>query len=409
MESLHPTLTIVWAMIGLLFITAITFAICKRYKLPLSVMLVVVGIAIAYIAQYGPPYLAPLAAYKISPDIILYVCLPTLIYESAYNLEFRQLRENLTPVLTLAVPGLLISTIIIGVFVWLGTTIALGAALLLGAILSATDPVAVISLFRQLGAPKRLTILVEGESLFNDATAIVTAKILFTVVVAGAFSWHFAYEGVLEFFIEFVGGALVGWGLAVIVGYLLGLVESEPFIEISLTTLLAYFSFVIAHEFFHVSGVMATVAAGLTMGDWGRTKISPSVAEYMHNFWEYLAFIANALIFLLVGLSVHLGVLRDTLWPLFIVVVAMLVSRAVVIYGLVPLLGRLSGAEPIEMPYRTVMYWGGVARCHRFGHHIEYWGLPIFRGVYGHCDWGGAFYPIGSRLNYRSSRPLPSA
>ena len=142
------------------------------------------------------------------------------------------------------------------------------AELLLVAILSATDPVAVIALFKQLGAPNRLVVLVEGESLFNDATSLVLAKILLAVVVAGSFSEHALGDGIVSFLTLFLGGALVGWVMGLLFGWMLGLVESDSLIEISLTTSLAYLSFLIAEELLHVSGVMATVAAGITLGGW---------------------------------------------------------------------------------------------------------------------------------------------
>jgi CPA1 family monovalent cation:H+ antiporter len=293
--------------------------------------------------------------------VILFVFLPTLIFESAFNLDPRQLRRNLLPVLTLAIPGLIISTSIIGTLVWLATPFDFPTALLLGSILSATDPVAVIAIFKNLGAPSRLTVLVEGESLFNDATAIVVSRILVGVAAGGyVFTPEAALGSIGEITLVFLGGALVGWVLALFFGWMLGAVESDPFIETSLTTILAYISFLVAEGGFHVSGVMATVAAGLTMGSWGRAKLSASVAGHIEHFWEYMAYMANALVFLFVGLRVDLMALYNSLDILVWVIVGMLFARAVVIYGLIPLVGRLPNAEPIDVGYRTVMYWGGL-------------------------------------------------
>lgn len=355
-----PVLELVGAILGLLAVSAIVLAFCKRYKLPFTVLLVLVGIGLTYLGDVGPSAMRHYFQFHISPDVIFYVCLPTLLFESALNLNARQLQRNMLPVLTLAIPGLLLSTALIGFIVSSLTSIPLVPALLLGAILSATDPVAVISIFKQLGAPKRLTVLVEGESLFNDATSIVTAKILFGVLMAGVFTSHHLWDGIYDFFFEFIGGVVVGWVIAIIVGYILGKVDSEPEIEISLTTILAYASFIFAQEVVHVSGVMATVAAGLTMTRWGRSKISPSVTQYLHQFWEYLAYIANAVIFLLVGLSVNLGALSHALAPLLVVILAMLLSRIAVVYLLVPLVGKLPNSDPISRPYQAVMYWGGL-------------------------------------------------
>ena len=352
--------TIVTAIVTLMLISAGILALTKRIKLPFTIILVMVGIMLSLLADQQPVLHVLLSQVDISPDLILYVFLPTLIFESAFNLDARQLRRNLWPVLLLAIPGLLISTILIGFIVHLTTSIPLSAALLLGAILSATDPVAVVALFKKMGAPRRLTILIEGESLFNDATAIVVSRLLIGVVLAGTLSWDTVFHGISDIFILFIGGFLTGWILGVFTGYLLAAVESDHFIEITLTTVLAYVSFLLAEELFHVSGVMATVGAGLVMSSWGRMKVSPSVRNYLEHFWEYLAFIANALIFLLVGLKVELAAVWDSFDLLLWVILAMLLARAAIIYGLMPLLNRLPSSDPVSRSYQHVIFWGGL-------------------------------------------------
>ena len=361
MEHAGSSITnLVTGIVLLLLIAAITSLFSKRVdKLPLTVLLVFVGIAIS---QFGHdvPGLSLLSEFQLTPELVLFVFIPTLIFESAFNLNARQVSSNLWPILTLAIPGLLISTCIIGFIFSVFTDFDLMVGLLLGAILSATDPVAVIAIFKQLGVPERLTILVEGESLFNDATSLVLATILIGLLTAGEFSSEVLVSGTGEFLFVFVGGVIVGWVLALMTGYMLGRIESDPGIEITLTTILAYFSFIIAEHVFHVSGIMAVVAAGMTIGSWGRSKISPSTSEFMEHFWEYLAFVANALIFLMVGLQIDLVVLWESVDLIALVVVAMLISRAIVIFTVVPLIGRMPGAEPIGMPFQSVMYWGGL-------------------------------------------------
>src|SRR3990167_2678679 len=324
----NPTIVLIGAISVLLILAAITMFISKWSRLPFTVMLVVMGYAASHLAKYGPPFLTPLATYKIHPDIILYGCLPTLIFESAFAMDARLLKHNLAPVLTLAIPGLFLSTAIIGLIVWSLTSFPLLTALLLGAILSATDPVAVISLFKQLGVPKRLTILVEGESSFNDSTAIVTAKTILIIMLAGSMTSTTLFHSMHLFLFEFFGGIVIG--------------------------------FIMAHKFFHVSGVMATITAGIMMSGWGRTKLSSHAVEKLHDILEFLAYIANALIFLLVGLSIQLQTLADSFWIITIVIFAMLFSRAIVIYALVPLIGKLPNAEPIDIRYQTIMWWGGL-------------------------------------------------
>lgn len=359
-----PTIALVGAFVGMLVVAAGVHALSKRFNTPFTVTLVVAGAILAWMGDRFD-MLAPIASLAVTPDAVLFVFLPTLIFQSAFHLDARALRENLAPTLVLAVPGLILSTAVIGGIMhlaapWVGVHLNWAEALLLGSILSATDPVAVIALFSQLGAPKRLTVLVEGESLFNDATAIVLSRIIIGVMAVGTLNSETFIVGSVGFVAVFFGGLVVGWLLALVAGTIIGAVDGDSFFEITLTTILAYLSFYVAEHYLHLSGVMAVVAAGVVMGGWGKAKISPSIVAYLEHFWDYLAGVANALIFLLVGLTVDLGALIDTLPVLFWVILAMLVSRWIVIYTLVPLLGKLPGSDPIDRRYRAVMYWGGL-------------------------------------------------
>lgn len=150
----------------------------RRFRFPSTVGPVVVGVVLSQLGRIGPEFLEPLHAFELPPAVVFFVLLPALVFESAFNLEGRALKENLAPVLTMAVPGLLISTGLLGALMHWTTGMSWPLALLLGTVLSATDPAGVTALFRQLGAPKRLSILVEGESLFNDATSIVASRIV---------------------------------------------------------------------------------------------------------------------------------------------------------------------------------------------------------------------------------------
>jgi CPA1 family monovalent cation:H+ antiporter len=356
MSSVAQTVS---GIIILLLIAAAVMAVTRRLHIPFTIMLVVVGMTLHYLENYLP-ILEPLSGLQISADLIFFVFLPTLIFESAYNMDGRLLRHNLIPVMMLAVPGFLVSTALIGISVAALTQTAILGALLLGAILSATDPVAVIALFKEIGAPKRLTILVEGESLFNDATAMVVAGIILEIIHVGSFTTTEAVSGMANFFILFFGGFASGWIMGMLAALILGKVGSVASIEITLTTVLAYASFIFAENVLGVSGVMATLAAGLTLGNWGRTKISPAVRKYLDHFWEYLSFIANALIFLMVGLRLDLGGMFSIWKLLAVVVLAMLGARAAMIYGLMPVLGRIHNQMPVARSYQTVMFWGGL-------------------------------------------------
>ncbi|NQY43412.1 MAG: cation:proton antiporter [Legionellales bacterium] len=148
--------------------------------------------------------------------------------------------------------------------------------------------------------------------------------------------------------------------IAYIIGFILSKVEHNREIEISLTAILAYGSFIIAQELFHVSGVTSTVAAGLILGTWGHTKISPEIITFNAKFWEFLAYFANALIFLVVGISVKITSLSTNSWNIFAVIIAISISRLIVIYGLMPLINKLPNQPNIDMRYQTIMYWGGL-------------------------------------------------
>ncbi len=358
MHASH-TAEIVAGLVGLLLIAIAIQALSDRLRFPFSVALLIGGILLGELGHLVP-LLAPISELRISADLILYVFLPALVFESAFHLDLRDLRRNLVPVLTLAVPGLLLSTFIIGGILSVGTAIPLAAALLLGAILSATDPVAVIALFKRLGAPQRLTVLVEGESLFNDATSIVLSRILVGIAMAGTITLAEVGSGLVDFFIVFVGGILVGWACAELTHFVLGRVRAQAEVEITLTTILAYVSFLLAEEALHVSGVMATVTAGLVFGNRGWMRVSRSVRSYLEHFWEYMAFVATALIFLMVGLAVDLRLFSDLGGTLAWLIGGMLFSRALIVFGLTPLVDRLPGAQAISPAYKAVMYWGGL-------------------------------------------------
>lgn len=188
MEPVSPVVELVGIIFILLFIALGIYQISRRSGLPFTVLLVLIGIGINFFSTSVPVLAKAEEVFSISPDLILFVFLPALIFESSYGLNVNQLRHNAAHIMTLAIPGLLLSTALIGVIVWLILGIDLVAALLLGAILSATDPVAVIALFQRISAPGRLSILIEGESLFNDATALVLSKILIGLLAAGVFS-----------------------------------------------------------------------------------------------------------------------------------------------------------------------------------------------------------------------------
>jgi CPA1 family monovalent cation:H+ antiporter len=353
------------SIISLLFVAAFSATILKRIKFPYTIGLVIVGIVVGYTAQHIP-FLTPLKDVRLTPNIIMYILLPTLIFEASFNIDSRLLVKNLTPVLTLAAPGLILSTVIVGALTCWLTPLTMGEAMLFGALISATDPVAVITLFKEVGAPKRLTMLVDGESLFNDATAIVAFRIVLGIVASSAaFSMMTIVKGAGSFCLVFAGGLLAG----AVVGYIIikctAFAKDDPLIQIAFTTVAAYIAFVVADHYLKVSGVMAAMGAGMVLSWYGVTRFSPEVKQYLEQFWSYAAFVANSFIFLLLGFSEEFLLADIKNIPGLIIHVsigvgAVLVARIIVIYSLVPILNRLPGQTKIKSGYKAVLFWGGL-------------------------------------------------
>ena len=206
---------------------------------------------------------------ELTPELILALFVPPLVFEAAFHLNLMDLRRNLPAILLLAVPGVILTTFIVGGMLVLGINLSLPIALVFGALIAATDPVSVVALFRTLGVPKRLSVLIEGESLFNDGTAIVLFNLMLAVALTGKFNLA---DSVVDFFVISIGGILVGLVLGWLIAQLIARVDNY-LIETTLTTVLAFGSYLIA-ERFGVSGVLAVVAAGLVNGN-----ISPTGDE----------------------------------------------------------------------------------------------------------------------------------
>lgn len=356
---LNTTVAIVSSICILLIISAGTVFIGKLIHLPFNILLVIVGFLISHILLYQPHFIQELVNYKIYPDILLFVCLPALIFEAAFTMDSRLLRNNLLPILMLAIPGLFISTIVIGLIV--GTFSQLGylISFLLGAILSTTDSVAVVAIFRELDVPKKLSILVEGESLLNSSTGFITVKTIIFIMLAHAITSNIIIDSVFVFLWDFFGGLGLGLILTLLIGYIL-LPIKEPLIQISLIIVLAYLSFIIAEKVIHVSGVMSTIMAGVIMASWGRTKMDSSTEKSLINLLQFLAYIVNSLIFLLVGFSVNLTTIINSFVLLLIVIIAMILGRAALVFGLMPIIAKFPNFKPMNLRYQTILWCGGL-------------------------------------------------
>ena len=344
----------------LLALAVVVAGVFRKLPLPHSVVLVLVGMGLAELARRWPS-VAPDAGLAIGPDLVFFVLLPALVFESGLSLDVRRLLQNLAPVLTLALPALLLSTAIIGLGLWLATHLDLTVALLFGALISATDPVAVVALFKEMGAPARLTVLVEGESLFNDATAIVVFALLLAFALEGGLPGAGALARALPgLVVVFVGGAALGVVTGAVASELSHRLRSPTPATLAMSVAAAYASFILAEHALHVSGVMAAVGASITFAALAITRLSGPARHALAQTWELVAFVCNALLFLLLGLAVDLSSLLARLPLIAAAVVLVHLARAAAVYVLVPLTTRVFALPPVAMGDRHIMWWGGL-------------------------------------------------
>ncbi len=297
-------------------------------------------------------------------DIILHLLVPILVFESAYHMPLKLVKQNLLPVLIFAIPALLISALISGylLFVAMGYPQAfpLLTALLAGVILAATDPVAVVAMFKTIGAPARLTALVEGESLFNDATAVVCFGLLIVALShsSGLMSWQ---QASWQFIITVAGGLLIG----LISGYLFSVLYDwlPSHNGRAVISLLAMaIPFYIAEHYFHVSGIVAVLVSGLWLGEVRRKRItlSQQTEKFSSQLWQLNAYIANVIVFVLMGVTITLEMFKEQWLAMLIGVIAATLSRASIIYAFTPMINLLPRQKKIPFSYQNVMMWGGL-------------------------------------------------
>ncbi len=343
--------------------------------LALLLLACLVGVLMNYFAHV--PYTVALtlvgllvAVTGIGPDLqdtdfkhlVFFVMLPPLLFQGALHMEFNRLLRHIGPIVTFAVVGLLISMFVIGAIFYWGTGIeSFLIALLFGAIVKPTDPVSVLAIFKECRAPLDLKYIVEGESLFNDGVGIVVFMIVLQMIEAGPGAGFHATDALLEFVKVVAGGLLVGAVFGFVAFQLMRRFE-DHLLENAICLVLAYGSFWVA-EHFRMSGVIATVMAGLMIGNYGkRLSMEQKTRETVDTFFESIDFIINSLLFILIGLELQVvirdGNLTDGLRPLGVAIAALLLSRAVAVYPLYRVLNLAGTRRPKNWSH--VLYWGGL-------------------------------------------------
>jgi CPA1 family monovalent cation:H+ antiporter len=330
--------------------------LAKVGRIPYTIALLIAG--------FGASIVGLEIDITLTHDVILLVVLPPLLFEGAATTDIDEFRSNFPVMLTLATVGLAASIVVVGLVATelLGYTLLIG--LLFGTIVLPTDPVSVLALFKQVGVPDRLAVLVEGESLLNDGISVVIFSALLALVEAGDSAADLAtIEGVGELaggiVVSAGGGAVVGLAAGYLVFRLMANLD-EHMTEIVLTVVLAYGAFLVAEHYLHVSGVIATVAAGLLIGNRGREyAMSPQTKTAVFNTWETAAYVVNTFIFLLLGVKTPIRQIIAEAELLLPAIALVLAARAVAVYPMTEVVNRLSDAN-VPRNYQHVLVWGGL-------------------------------------------------
>lgn len=370
------TIGSILAVFLILGISSLALFWAKRLKLPHTVLLVLIGIALGLLSHFQS--FAFFGEFKLTPELLFYLLLPTLIFESAYNISVRRMVEDTPIILILSVIGLLVSTIVIAgglyyLLALLSLPVPFMVTLLFGALISATDPVAVLALFKEYGAPRRLSLIFEGESLFNDATAVALFLILLEVARFGYHGFDTVVEGVVTFISMLGGGIIFGIIIGGIFAKLVGMSRESEVASITLTIVLAHVTFILAeivsHHLvfggfhFYLSPIIATTIAALLMGNYGRIKIHPRAEEFVEKLWGQLAFFANSLIFILIGiLFVDIpNLTKEMASVILITIVVVAFARAVSIYPVVGLFNFFVKTEAkLPLSWQHLLSWGSL-------------------------------------------------
>lgn len=362
---------IVAAVAALFIVIGLSEPLAARLRMPFSVVLAVVGCVLGLTAvlltqspiarQFDTATLSILSL-PIRSSVFLYVFLPTLIFQVALGLNLRRMIDDIVPILVMAVVAVVVATFFVGYSLQPFTGMPLIACLLLGAIVSTTDPSAVVSIFRSIAAPQRLTRIVEGESLLNDAAAIALFGFFLAFVMAGVPNPTLR-DALVDFPKLVFLGLIVGWVMGRSGLWLMARFPAYPTAQMSLSIALPYVTYILCERALGASGIIAVVTAGMTLNLAGPGRLAPATWTHLREVWDLLAHWAGALIFIMAALLIPRlmanAELRD-LGLIAVVTLAALGARIVVLWGLLPNLHRLGFSPRVQRPYRVAILWGGL-------------------------------------------------
>jgi len=351
----HDVLLAIRLFVALVAAAALVGLVVRRLAMPYTVALVLLGLGVSLVA----PLLPVPESIVITPELVLSVLLPGLVFEAVYTLDVRELRRAFGGIALLAAPGVILTAVVVSLVLSVGTGLAPALGFVVGAMVAATDPAAVVATFGRLGVPSRLETLVEGESLFNDGTGLVVFAIAVRAVQADVTPVDALVAFTATVAVSAVIGAAAGWLASRIIATV-----DDHLIELTISVALAYGTYVLA-DALHKSGVIATVVAGVVLGSYGRrTAMSARTRDALALVWEFLAFLLTALVFLLVGLAIAIPSLIEALPAIAWAVLAIVIARVLVVYVLLGGGSRLRAAvrhrEPIPTPWLHVLFWAGL-------------------------------------------------
>lgn len=371
-------ITFLSSMLSLLFLLIIStgvFLLSKKINFPYTVLLVIIWLILVPISNIG--IFDFINHFKLTPEILFFVFLPILLFESSYNINYREMVKDWKIISSLAVIWLIISSVLIWIwlfflfpFVWFDVPFIV--CLLFWSLISATDPVAVLAIFKSIWAPRRLALLFEWESLFNDGTALALFLVILWIILEWTTinSWLFIHWTIS--FLSMALGWILFWTFTwILFSKVIWKIKNNEALEITLTMVLAHLTFIMAesitHYFHHslhieyiwISWVISTVIAWIIVWNYGRYKISPKVEHHMEMFWEYFAFVSNSLVFILMWLilaDINIDFTKFIL-PIFVVIIVVASARAVSVYLPLSFINYFKIEENVPMKWQHLLSW----------------------------------------------------